>query len=123
MLYLPPRFGDSAVVYGRDAVDPAPVLELTGYTYARQPVLFDRGTGSLWYATVGTSDLVAISGPLRGTRLPLLGAPQRVSWGDWESRHGDTLVLIGADRQQFTRPEQADEASTITVNLSSARSR
>lgn len=117
VLYLPPRMGDSVAVYQRDVLDPPPVLELTGYLYAHQPVLFDKQTGSLWHASFGESELIAVSGPLQGHHLPLIGTAERTSWRDWYRHHRTTQVLIGADRGTRTSTGRLGRTPTLTANV------
>ena len=51
-------------------------------------VFKDRETGSRWQQ----SSLEAISGPLKGTHLPLYPF-LLTTWGEWRKQHPDTLVL------------------------------
>ena len=51
-------------------------------------VFQDRETGSRWQQATG----IAISGPLRGSRLELYPSV-RTTWGEWKRQHPETLVL------------------------------
>lgn len=86
-----------------------PVLEgrrlsmgVSGYCHESKPLLYDRGTESLWLDT--ERGLSAIAGPLRGSVLPQLARPSPMTWGDWLSRHPNSRLLVGADRSK-PRPE------------------
>jgi hypothetical protein len=69
-----------------------------GYFHDRRPLLYDRGTESLW---VGRADaLEAITGPLKGTRLPLLGYMTPVQWSVWRTAHPSSRLIVGADRSK-----------------------
>lgn len=51
-------------------------------------VMYDRQTGSLWSQLLG----VAVEGKMKGTQLEYLPSWQ-TTWGEWKSRHPDTLAL------------------------------
>lgn len=61
---------------------------VSGLLYNSDVLLFDRNTESLWSQIMAE----AISGKLRGTRLPQLHA-LHTTWNDWQRRHPDTRVL------------------------------
>jgi hypothetical protein len=66
---------------------------VTGYTYNRVFVLYDRKSGSVWYPlTDGTLD--AISGPQRGRSIEFIAKPERMTLGKWIARHPGTLVML-----------------------------
>ncbi len=73
-------------------------LGLSGYFHDRQPLLYDRGTESLWVNN--GHGLEAIAGPLRGTRLKEAGAPTLLSWGQWLASHPGGRLVVGADRSR-----------------------
>jgi len=61
---------------------------VSGLLYNSDMLLYDRQTGSLWSQIKAR----AISGPLKGTVLPLLPS-SHTTWRDWKSEYPDTLVL------------------------------
>ena len=68
----------------------------TGYLCDGHPLLYDRGTESLW--VVDGLGLSAIAGPLRGAILKRLAHASAISWGTWKAEHPDTRLLVGATR-------------------------
>lgn len=73
-------------------------MGLSGYFHDSKPILYDRGTESLWLAQDGR--LSAIAGPLKGKDLQTVAHPVRLSWNDWRSQHPQSRLLIGADRSK-----------------------
>ncbi len=71
---------------------------LAGYFLGYQPVLYDRGTESLW--TQRDQAMVAIAGTRKGASLKLISRVELVSWSDWKAEHPDGKLLIGADRSK-----------------------
>lgn len=60
----------------------------TGWLWRNAYLLYDRATDSIWHHYWG----VAMSGPLRGARMPRI--PSRyVAFGAWRAEHPGTLVL------------------------------
>ena len=60
-------------------------------------VMYDRETDTLWSQFLGR----AVEGPLNDTELELVPS-EITSWGDWKSRHPDTLLLdTGHGRPTF----------------------
>jgi len=77
-------------------------MGMSGYFHDNRPVLFDRGTESLW---VGSADgLVAIAGKHKGQRLPRVARLQPVSWSRWRSDHPACRLVVGADRTRQEPP-------------------
>jgi uncharacterized protein DUF3179 len=73
-------------------------LAHTGYFQDGKPVLFDRGTESLW---VDMHDgLTAIAGKHARKRLVKVALPSPVSWSTWRSRNPQSRLLVGADRSR-----------------------
>lgn len=68
----------------------------SGYTRGRDPVLYDRGTESLWLP--GPEGLRAFAGHHRGASLRQIARPSPISWYDWRSAHPRTRLIVGADR-------------------------
>jgi hypothetical protein len=71
-------------------------LAPTGYFQDGRPVLFDRGTESLWIEM--HDGLTAMAGKLYRKRLMRVAIPSPVTWGTWISRNPDSRLLVGADR-------------------------
>ena len=63
-------------------------LGVSGLLYNSDVLMYDRQTQSLWSQILSQ----AVSGPMKGTMLPAV-AVTHTSWGDWRTRHPDTLVL------------------------------
>ena len=63
-------------------------LGVSGLLYNSDVLLYDRQSGSLWSQMLS----LAISGPMRGTRLNLLPLVH-TTWGEWRNEHPDTQVL------------------------------
>jgi hypothetical protein len=61
---------------------------VSGLLYNSDVLLYDRQSESLW----SQIDRRAISGPRKGERLEALPL-EHTTWGDWQQRHPDTLVL------------------------------
>jgi hypothetical protein len=80
-----PRLGDRRLTLGS-----------AGYLYQGKPLLYDRWTESLWVSE-GTQ-LVAIGGQLRGSRLGRGLPVEMTTWGDWEGRYPKSRLIVGADR-------------------------
>lgn len=77
-------------------------MGLSGYFHGTKPLLYDRGTESLWVDM--ESGLSAIAGPLKGSLLRSLTRPTPMSWSEWLSRHPRSRLLVGADRSK-PRPQ------------------
>jgi hypothetical protein len=73
-------------------------MGLSGYFLDRKPVLYDRGSQSLWVERDGA--LTAISGPHKGASLRELFRLQILPWSDCRSRHPESRLLVGADRSK-----------------------
>jgi hypothetical protein len=77
-------------------------MGLTGYLHDRAPMLYDRGTESLWVARDG--ELRAISGRHKGASLKQVTRVTPVSWDRWRSEHPRSRLVVGADRSA-ARPD------------------
>jgi hypothetical protein len=77
-------------------------MGLTGYFLEHKPLLYDRGTESLWICDA--DKLRAIAGTHKGKTLPPVGRPAPVSWSRWRGDHPKGRLIVGADRTQ-ARPE------------------
>ncbi len=92
------RGRDRAPAYRRTLAGREITFGTTGYTSDLKPLLYDRGTKSLWLPA--DDALVCVNGELKGTRLPLYRMPGRTTWADWSAAHPETLILIGNDRSK-----------------------
>jgi len=73
----------------------------SGYFLGQRPLLYDRGSESLW---IGAKDkLRAIAGPRKGQTLRRVAHPTPVAWGDWHWKYPKSRLLVGADRSR-SRP-------------------
>jgi hypothetical protein len=71
-------------------------LAPTGYFQDAKPVLFDRGTESLWIEM--HDGLTAMAGKHFRKRLMRVAIPSPVTWSTWSSQHPQSRLLVGADR-------------------------
>ena len=73
-------------------------MGLAGYFLEQSPLMYDRGTESLW---VGDGEsLTAVAGQYKGTRLPSVSRPEPVSWSQWRGLHPKGRLIVGADRSR-----------------------
>ncbi len=77
-------------------------MGLSGYLLDRKPILYDRGTRSLWHERDG--GLTAIAGSFKGTVLASVPGVETRIWSDWRSRYPESRLVVGADRKK-PRPE------------------
>jgi hypothetical protein len=70
----------------------------SGYFFGNHPVLYDRGTESLW--TEQDDAMVAVAGQRKGTKLKRIAKLDIVPWSDWKADHPGGRLLIGADRSK-----------------------
>jgi hypothetical protein len=73
-------------------------MGLSGYFLDSKPLLYDRGSESLWVERDGS--LTAITGPHKGAKLPEVVRPHILPWSDCKSRHPESRLLVGADRSK-----------------------
>jgi hypothetical protein len=92
------RSRQQAVVFDRTVRGAAVTFGTTGYTYDKQPMLYDRKTCSLWLPR--GDQLVCVNGALKGTELPPLQKPGLVPWEEWKAKHPESSILMGNDRNQ-----------------------
>jgi hypothetical protein len=71
-------------------------LAHTGYFKEGKPILFDRGTESLWFEM--HDGLTAIAGKHFRKRLNRVAIPAPVTWATWLSQNPESRLLVGADR-------------------------
>jgi hypothetical protein len=70
----------------------------SGYFHDKKPLLYDRGTESLWCET--DDGLTAVAGKHRGAHLARVAHPGLVSWSTWQAGNRDSRLLVGADRSR-----------------------
>ncbi len=73
-------------------------MGVSGYHHNNDPMLFDRGTESLWVRE-GDS-LSAIAGKHRGEKLRQVIRPIPISWNRWRDEHPQTRLVVGAERNR-----------------------
>ncbi len=73
-------------------------MGITGYSQDGKPLLFDRGTESLWVED--SDNLLAIGGKYNQKRLPRVARLVPVSWSSWQSRNQESRLVVGADRSR-----------------------
>jgi len=78
----------TGIVFAANIADTALQFGVSGLLYDSDVLLYDRNTESLWSQLMGK----AISGKLKGTKLPQLPA-SHTTWKDWRQKHPDTMVL------------------------------
>ena len=83
------------MVYGRDYGGQELTFEASGALLDASLVMRDRETDSWW--SIMSSD--AIGGPMEGKDLRELPAGEKTTFGEWVSRHPDTLVLSVEGRE------------------------
>jgi hypothetical protein len=71
-------------------------MGLTGYFHDGKPLLYDRGTESLWVPE--DDGLAAIAGRHKGASLRRVSQPTPVSWSDWRGQNAKGRLIVGADR-------------------------
>lgn len=82
---------------------------VSGLLYNSDMLLYDRSTSSLWSQIMG----IAISGPLRGTRLDTQPITH-TTWVDWRKHHPATRVL--STRTGYRRNYQQSPYGDYTSN-------
>lgn len=96
-----PLCGSGVVFASNAGEDHALNFGVSGLLYNSDVLLFDRQTESLWSQLKGE----AISGELKGTKLPVLPV-LHTTWREWQERYPDSLVLdedTGYDRIDYGR--------------------
>lgn len=76
-------------------------MGVSGYFHDDAPMLYDRGTESLWVRD-GDS-LTAIAGKHRGHKLRQVSRPVAVAWERWRDEHPQGRLVVGADRDRPIR--------------------
>lgn len=78
----------TGMVFSAQASDFGLKFGVSGLLYNSDVLLYDRSTGSLWSQILST----AITGPLKGMKLPAVPA-SHTTWRQWRERHPTTTVL------------------------------
>jgi Protein of unknown function (DUF3179) len=73
-------------------------MSSSGYFGGRRPILYDRGTESLWIEQKDV--LKAIAGKHKGKELPRVARPVPIAWHTWRLSNPRSRLVIGADRTQ-----------------------
>jgi len=70
----------------------------SGYFSNLRPLLYDRGTESLW---IEDGDVLkSLAGKYKGQQLTRVARPVPVTWVSWLAEHPQGRLVIGADRSQ-----------------------
>jgi len=77
-------------VYSREIDGKIIHLALSGWTYKRTFVLYDKETGSLWYPKKG--GLVGIQGVYFERRLPEVKSTD-TRWSKWQKKYPSTKLM------------------------------
>ncbi len=91
-------------MYGRSYGGRELTFEASGALWQASLVMRDRETDSWW--SIMTSE--AIGGEMEGADLVELPVAEKATWGDWRSRHPDTLALTVDGRQHEPRNPYRD---------------
>jgi hypothetical protein len=78
----------TGMVFSTQAKDFGLKFGVSGLLYNSDVLLYDRSTGSLWSQILST----AITGPLKGMKLPAVPA-SHTTWRQWRERHPTMTVL------------------------------
>ncbi len=78
----------TGMVFSAQASDFSLKFGVSGLLYNSDVLLYDRTTGSLWSQILST----AITGPLKGMKLPAVPA-SHTTWRQWRERHPSTTIL------------------------------
>jgi len=73
-------------------------MSSSGYFDDGRPILYDRGTESLWIEQENT--LRAIAGKHKGKQLARVARPVPIAWHTWRLSNPRSRLVIGADRTQ-----------------------
>jgi hypothetical protein len=73
-------------------------LSSSGYFDERKPLLYDRGTESLWIEQADA--LTAVAGKYKGKQLARVARPVPIAWHTWRLSNPRSRLVIGADRHE-----------------------
>jgi hypothetical protein len=89
---------DAFSIFDADLEGHRLTMAASGYFHDGKPLLYDRGTESLW-SEAGES-LKAIAGKHKGIHLARVAHPAPVTWQAWCSQNRQCRLLVGADRSR-----------------------
>jgi hypothetical protein len=93
-LFAPPT--EAFSIFDSDHEGHRLTMAPSGYFHDGKPLLYDRGTESLW-SEVGDG-LRAIAGKHKGIELARVAHPVPITWQAWRSQNQQFRLLVGADR-------------------------
>jgi hypothetical protein len=93
-LFAPPENAFS--IFDADLNGHRVTMAASGYFHDGKPLLYDRGTESLWFEE-GDS-LKAVAGKHKGIQLARIAHPAPVTWQAWRTQNRQCRLLVGADR-------------------------
>ncbi len=99
----------TGMVFAANAGEGALLFGVSGLLYNSDVLLYDRNSESLWSQILGK----AVSGPLKGTPLPLLPVTH-TTWEKWVKKYPETKVLsreTGFNRDYRQGPYEGYENS------------
>jgi hypothetical protein len=104
------------VVHAREVDGRTLTFGHSGWLWRNSYLLYDRETDSLWHHATG----IAMSGPLRGTRLARIASTALMTFDAWRTEHPTTLVLAKPEdpRAPVERDLYADRNRTVAFGLS-----
>lgn len=88
--------GESVHVYDPIHQGRRLTMGVSGHFDGERPLLYDRGTESLWVAR--DDGVHAVAGRMKGTALPMLARLTPTRWADWSETHPTGRLVVGADR-------------------------
>lgn len=105
----------TGVVHERTAEGRVLSFGHSGWLWRNAYLLYDRETDSIWHHATG----VAMSGPLRGTRLARYDDTAVMTFAAWRGEHPATLVLVKpAEARDTDRDVYANRNATVRFGLS-----
>ena len=93
-LFAPPS--EAYSIFDADLDGHRVTMAASGYFHDGKPLLYDRGTESLWIEE--EESLRAITGKHRGAQLARVAHPSPVTWESWRTQNQQSRLLVGADR-------------------------
>lgn len=72
----------------------------SGYFVGKLPLLYDRGTQSLWAESGEEGTMTAVAGPRKGAALRRIARVNPIPWSEWLASHPDGVLVAGADRSK-----------------------
>jgi hypothetical protein len=106
----------TGVVHGRRLDDRVLSFGHAGWLWRNAFLLYDQETDSIWHHVTG----VAMSGPLRGRRLPFIESTAVMTFGAWRAEHPDTVVVAKNEDPNVDVDVYAERNSRISLGLALA---